>query len=58
MKKDRCGQCRCFKYEDADGLGYCDLWEETDVSREDAACVEFVRKEDEYERIGSNESDS
>lgn len=57
MKKLKCGDCRCFKYEDAEGLGYCDQWEETDVSCDDDACVEFVRKEDEYdERFGSFES--
>ena len=30
-----------FKYEDAEGLGWCDLLEESDVSVQDEACVEF-----------------
>lgn len=51
--------CRCFKYEDSDGLGFCDKWEESDISRisrDDDACVEFERKEDEYdERFGNTE---
>ena len=56
MKKLRCVDCRCFKYEDSDGLGFCDKWEESDISRDDDACVEFERKEDEYdERFGNTE---
>ena len=56
MKKLRCVDCRCFKYEDSDGLGFCDKWEESDISRDDDACVEFEKKEDEYdERFGNTE---
>lgn len=48
--------CRCFKYEDSVGLGFCDKWEESDISRDDDACVEFEKKEDDYdERTGITE---
>lgn len=40
MKKQYCGSCIHLKYEDADGYGYCDLWEESDVSCKDEACIE------------------
>jgi hypothetical protein len=40
MKKQYCGSCIHLKYEDADGLGYCELWQESDVSVEDEDCVE------------------
>lgn len=41
MKKYCCSECKCFKYCDSDGFGYCDKWEEADVNSEDEACVEF-----------------
>lgn len=42
-----------MKYEDSDGFGYCDLWQESDVNGADEACVEFEEKESEteYERL-------
>lgn len=51
--KNYCGECEHLKYEDSEGYGYCDLWEESDVSCKDEACVEFEKKESEqeYERI-------
>lgn len=51
--KNYCGKCEHLKYEDSEGYGYCDLWEESDVSCNDEACVEFEEKESEqeYERI-------
>lgn len=52
MKKQYCGQCAFFKYEDAEGFGWCELLEESDVSVQDEACVEFENdeaKETEYE---------
>ena len=47
--KSYCGKCEFFKFEDADGLGWCSLWEESDVSCEDEACVEFQEDEVDYE---------
>ena len=47
--KSYCGKCEFFKFEDADGLGWCSLWEESDVSREDEACVEYQEDEVDYE---------
>lgn len=41
MKKRYCSECKFFKYEDSCGLGYCEQWEEADVSCKDEACVEF-----------------
>ena len=41
MKKRYCSECKFFKYEDSEGLGWCELLEEADVSCEDEACVEF-----------------
>ena len=43
MKKQYCGQCIHFRYEDSDGLGWCELWETADTSCEDEACVEFEK---------------
>lgn len=43
--KSYCGKCSFFKYEDADGLGWCSLWEESDVSCKDEACVEYEESE-------------
>lgn len=40
-KKRYCSECAFFKYEDAEGYGWCELLEEADVSCEDEACVEF-----------------
>ena len=45
MKKRYCSDCRFFKYEDAEGYGYCDLMEAADVNCEDEACVGFEEKE-------------
>lgn len=36
-----CKNCIFFKYEDSEGYGYCDQWEEADVQAEDEACVEY-----------------
>ena len=47
-----CGKCIHLKYEDAEGYGWCDLWEEADVNRKDEACVEYEddeHKEYDYE---------
>lgn len=55
MRKKYCGMCSHLKYEDADGLGWCEQWEESDVGCDDGACVEFKDKEEEYERLGSAE---
>ena len=41
MKKRYCSECVFFKFEDSEGLGFCELLEEADVSCEDEACVEF-----------------
>ena len=45
MKKDYCEKCGHLKYVDAEGYGYCELWEEADVSSKDEACVEFEESE-------------
>lgn len=45
MKKRYCSECKFFKYEDAEGLGWCELIEEADVERMDEACVEFEENE-------------
>lgn len=55
MGKKFCGECVHLKFEDADGLGWCDLWEESDVHCKDDACIEFEEKEDEYGRIVGDE---
>lgn len=34
-------ECVYFKFEDADGFGWCSLLEEADVNRQDEACCEF-----------------
>lgn len=47
--KNYCSECKFFKYEDSDGLGYCELWQESDVSCKDEACVEFQKDEVDYE---------
>lgn len=49
MKHYTCGQCSHLKYEDSNGDGYCDLWEESDVNIKDEACVEFELKESDKE---------
>lgn len=54
MKK-HCGGCQHLKFEDAEGMGWCDLWEEADVNRQDEACVEYEEKPEEYGQHGSNE---
>lgn len=41
MKKRYFSECVFFKFEDSEGLGWCELLEEADVSCEDEACVEF-----------------
>lgn len=41
IKKRYCSECVFFKFEDSEGLGWCELLEEADVSCEDEACVEF-----------------
>ena len=41
MKKRHCSECVFFKFEDAEGLWWCELLEEADVSCKDEACVEF-----------------
>lgn len=40
-RKKYCGKCVHLKYEDAEGYGWCELWEEADVNRKDEACVEY-----------------
>lgn len=55
MKKKYCGMCSHLKYEDADGLGWCEQWEESDVDCGDEACCEFNEREDEYGQLGSIE---
>ena len=55
MKKKYCGMCSHLKYEDADGLGWCEQWEESDGDCGDEACCEFNEKEDEYGQLGSIE---
>lgn len=54
--KNYCGECEHLKYEDADGFGWCGLWEESDVNSKDEACCEFNEKEDLYGELGSIES--
>lgn len=51
--KTYCGQCEHLKYTDANGDGYCDLWEDSDVNEKDEACVEFFKKksEEEFENL-------
>ena len=44
-KKKYCNECAFFKYEDAEGYGWCELLEEADVNCEDEACVEFEESE-------------
>lgn len=41
MKKHYCSECKFFKFEDSEGLGWCEQLEEADVNCEDEACVEF-----------------
>lgn len=53
--KKRCGGCIHLRYEDAEGMGWCDLWEEADVNCQDEACVEYEEKPEEYGQLGSNE---
>lgn len=36
-KKRYCNECAFFKYEDWEGLGWCELLEEADVSCDDEA---------------------
>lgn len=45
MKKRHCGECKYLKFEDSEGLGWCSLLEEADVSCDDEACVEFEESE-------------
>lgn len=45
MKKRYCGECKYLKFEDADGFGWCSLFEEADVNTADEACVEFEESE-------------
>lgn len=45
MKKNYCGECKYLKFEDADGFGWCSLFEEADVNTADEACVEFEESE-------------
>ena len=47
MKKVKCGECRFFKYEDADGYGWCELMEEADVHCNDEDCVNCEENEKE-----------
>lgn len=47
--KNYCSECIFFKYEDSDGFGWCELWEECDVNCKDEACVEFQEKNIEYD---------
>ena len=49
MNKIYCADCKYFKYEDAEGFGWCDLLEEADVHRCDDACVEYEEKDIDYE---------
>lgn len=44
-KKRYCNECAFFKFEDAEGFGWCSLLEEADVNCKDAACVEFEESE-------------
>lgn len=44
-KKRFCGECVFLKYEDAEGYGWCELFEEADVNTADEACVEFEENE-------------
>ena len=44
-KKRYCNECAFFKYEDAEGYGWCELLEEADVNCKDEACVEFEESE-------------
>lgn len=53
-KKKYCGACIHFRYEDSEGYGWCDQWEEADVSCKDEACCEFNDKEDEYGKLGTD----
>ena len=41
MKKHYCSECKFFKFEDSEGLGWCEQLEEADVNCKDEACVEF-----------------
>lgn len=54
MKKKYCGMCFHHKYADADGDGWCEQWEESDVNVNDEACCEFKDKEDEYGQLGND----
>lgn len=45
--KKYCGQCIHLKYEDQNGDGWCELWQESDVNVRDEACVEMVEKTEE-----------
>jgi len=52
MKKKYCGMCIHHKYEDSDGDGWCEQWEEADVNVSDEACCEFEeREENELEEL-------
>ena len=44
-KKRYCNECAFFKYEDAEGYGWCELLEEADVNFKYEACVEFEESE-------------
>lgn len=46
MKKKYCGMCVHHKYEDSDGDGWCEQWEESDVNVSDEACCEFEEREE------------
>jgi len=50
MKKKKCGECKWLKFVDAEGDGWCEQWEESDVNVSDEACCEFEEREE-------NESD-
>ena len=46
MGKERyCSECAFFKFEDAEGYGWCELLEEADVNVNDEACVLIEEKE-------------
>ena len=45
-KKRYCGECIHLRYEDAEGYGWCELFEEADVNRKDEACISAFEEDE------------